>query len=281
MKIRLLFRFWLFKFWIAGLVGISMALTAMAVPELAITKTTPLDQQPFWKKKPDLMRRIREDRTVFVSVRRENMEKSDLTRFTMAAVGEVSRDKEFCFRASQDYPRLKDISDHFRSVNFDPATNQLVLVTEAMGYEAHMTFQILPVSEDWRSELQWQVILGHFKGMTGLIGFERVDATHTEMSMTAKYEAKEFPLPKVLMGFALEVIMKRVAEKMRAFIEAQPTIKDGHGVAYEPFAEGWLQGEAASGRPVDILLLPDRSMLVSDDFKGAIYRISYQAPIQH
>ena len=37
----------------------------------------------------------------------------------------------------------------------------------------------------------------------------------------------------------------------------------------------WLQGSEAWGRPVDILLMPDGALLVSDDRAGAIYRISY------
>jgi glucose/arabinose dehydrogenase len=43
----------------------------------------------------------------------------------------------------------------------------------------------------------------------------------------------------------------------------------------ETFAEGWLQGESAWGRPADVLVMPDGSLLVSDDLAGAIYRISY------
>jgi glucose/arabinose dehydrogenase len=50
----------------------------------------------------------------------------------------------------------------------------------------------------------------------------------------------------------------------------------GEAVSYEPFASGWLQNEQVSGRPVDVLVLGDGSMLVSDDFAGKIYRISYQ-----
>ena len=46
-------------------------------------------------------------------------------------------------------------------------------------------------------------------------------------------------------------------------------------VSYEPFAEGWLQGESNWGRPVDVLVMPDGSLLVSDDQAGLIYRISY------
>ncbi|XSG84443.1 MAG: PQQ-dependent sugar dehydrogenase [Methylohalobius sp. ZOD2] len=53
--------------------------------------------------------------------------------------------------------------------------------------------------------------------------------------------------------------------------------KDGEPVAEHVFAEGWLRPDGESfGRPVDILQLPDGSLLVSDDQRGVIYRIYYQ-----
>ena len=45
-------------------------------------------------------------------------------------------------------------------------------------------------------------------------------------------------------------------------------------VAYETFAEGWLQKGKPWGRPVAVLVTPDGALLVSDDHAGAIYRIS-------
>lgn len=54
-------------------------------------------------------------------------------------------------------------------------------------------------------------------------------------------------------------------------------LEDGKAVGYETFAEGWLNHDTqeAWGRPVDVLVLQDGSMLVSDDKGGMIYRISY------
>lgn len=43
----------------------------------------------------------------------------------------------------------------------------------------------------------------------------------------------------------------------------------------EVFAEGWLKGNRAWGRPVDVLIAPDGSLLVSDDAADLIYRIRY------
>jgi len=51
----------------------------------------------------------------------------------------------------------------------------------------------------------------------------------------------------------------------------------GKAISYEPFAQGWLQGQQAWGRPADVLVAPDGSLLVSDDSAGAIYRISYRS----
>ncbi|MGQ9800029.1 MAG: PQQ-dependent sugar dehydrogenase, partial [Ignavibacterium sp.] len=53
-------------------------------------------------------------------------------------------------------------------------------------------------------------------------------------------------------------------------------LNGNESLSYEPFAEGWLQGESVSGRPVDIKQMPDGSLLVSDDFANVIYRITYQ-----
>jgi glucose/arabinose dehydrogenase len=53
----------------------------------------------------------------------------------------------------------------------------------------------------------------------------------------------------------------------------------GKAAGYEVFADGWLEDEEVSGRPVDLLLLDDGSMLVSDDQNGVIYRITYTRPM--
>ena len=50
----------------------------------------------------------------------------------------------------------------------------------------------------------------------------------------------------------------------------------GNAVSYEPFAEGWLQGQTAWGRPADVVVAPDGSLLIADDTAGAIYRVRYR-----
>jgi len=45
--------------------------------------------------------------------------------------------------------------------------------------------------------------------------------------------------------------------------------------AVQPFLTGFLQNNAYIGRPVDVQVMKDGSLLVSDDFAGAVYRVTY------
>lgn len=55
------------------------------------------------------------------------------------------------------------------------------------------------------------------------------------------------------------------------------TLEGNEVVDYSVFAEGWLNPDnSAWGRPVDIEVMPDGALLVTDDSANAIYRISYE-----
>jgi len=51
--------------------------------------------------------------------------------------------------------------------------------------------------------------------------------------------------------------------------------KDGKMKSMEPLITGFLEDNKYIGRPVDVMQLKDGSILVSDDWNGAVYRVSY------
>ncbi|MGH9142459.1 MAG: PQQ-dependent sugar dehydrogenase, partial [Vicinamibacterales bacterium] len=63
---------------------------------------------------------------------------------------------------------------------------------------------------------------------------------------------------------------KKYADVAVAFVNAK-----GRVTSVEPFLTGFVKDNAYIGRPVDVMVMPDGSMLVSDDHAGAVYRISY------
>jgi len=90
------------------------------------------------------------------------------------------------------------------------------------------------------------------------------------------YTGKMFPAKYQGGVFAAEHGSWNRTKPIGARIVYTPVKSDGTVGETEIFAEGWLtpHGEYM-GRPVDVQPLQDGSLLVSDDFAGAIYRISY------
>lgn len=67
---------------------------------------------------------------------------------------------------------------------------------------------------------------------------------------------------------------KKVGYKL---VTVNTAVKAGEKPEYKTFAEGWSNSDdSVWGRPVDVLQLPDGSLLVSDDYAHAIYRITYK-----
>jgi len=63
---------------------------------------------------------------------------------------------------------------------------------------------------------------------------------------------------------------KYAADVVAVFLNPNGTVK-----SMEPFLTGLVENNAYLGRPVDVLVMKDGSLLVSDETNGAVYRISY------
>ncbi len=113
------------------------------------------------------------------------------------------------------------------------------------------------------------------------------DALFPEVEMDAHaadlglmfYRGSQFPLRYRGGIFSAQHGSWNRTEPIGARVMFTPLRSDGTAGAPEVFAAGWLTARGDYlGRPVDVQELGDGSILVSDDFAGAIYRISYRAP---
>ena len=92
----------------------------------------------------------------------------------------------------------------------------------------------------------------------------------------AFYTGQMFPEPYLNGSFSAQHGSWNRTKPVGARIMFTPIKPDGTADKPQIFAEGWLtENNEYLGRPVDVAVLPDGSLLVSDDTAGAIYRISY------
>ena len=65
-------------------------------------------------------------------------------------------------------------------------------------------------------------------------------------------------------------------ERKEGYDVLQVTPQEKGAALVETFAHGWLEGDNFWGRPVDVQVMRDGALLVSDDWNGAIYRIAHK-----
>ncbi len=194
----------------------------------------------FWEGKPKLEAKLRDERAVLVSVRTDKGvadPKADL--FTINGVGWVKRDAAVVFKLAQHYEQLKTVSEIFREVKFESKTNRVFVICQALGYQARMLLAIqtrsagpatasdtAAVGRNLPAQISFEVVDGHFLGLKGVMEFRELPsatrqtvASQTEVTFRVHHEAREIPIPRMLVGFALEVIVQKVAVKIRSHFE--------------------------------------------------------------
>jgi len=102
------------------------------------------------------------------------------------------------------------------------------------------------------------------------------DAHAADLGM-AFYTGKQFPAKYQNGFFSAQHGSWNRSKPIGARVLFTSLKSDGTADKTEIFADGWLDGDTGTyrGRPVDVAVLKDGSLLVSDDYAGAIYKISY------
>ena len=118
-------------------------------------------------------------------------------------------------------------------------------------------------------EYGWGHSCAEFTPPAGLLG------PHTASLGMRFYTGTQFPEAyRDAIFIAQHGSWNRTTKLGGAVVVAKPGA-DGKVAAVEPFLTGFLQDNKYVGRPVDVLVAKDGSLLVSDDYNGAIYRVSY------
>lgn len=185
---------------------------------------------PFWRTKPKVFKKITDERAIVVSVTADEKAPGPHT-LKMQGGGLTRRSAEFIFNETQKYEKLTQVSEHVREVKWDAQKKELYVHTEAFQYHARMTMTVEPIAaknvpggDGKTSRLQFKVIRGHFTGMEGAFTYEEFKPEATLMGFEATYKYINLPMPRFFIEFGLEVVLQKVAARMRTYLENQPRL---------------------------------------------------------
>jgi hypothetical protein len=185
---------------------------------------------PFWKAKPKVYKKIREEREIIVSVKTID-DKSAVSPapphiMRLFGGGTIAVPKGFAFKQAKNFKNLEKMSEHIKTAQWNEKTQTLFMHSEAFNYHARMNMQVKFTESPEKDGIHFKIISGIFTGMEGRIEFAALPLTagkgeSSEIALAAGYRYSKFPIPAFFLEFGLEVVMQKIAGRMRTFIEEE------------------------------------------------------------
>ena len=197
----------------------------------------PKSQPPFWKRNAKIYQKVKSERLVAVSVRAKSVRKPEETlaqkpkaesvtrssqfrrQLKMAGVGHIAVSSQFAYRVITQYDGLKHMSSYIVESQWDEAKKELFFHTKALGYHARMWLRLNSEFKSESGKVMFLVVRGVFKGLSGELKLRELSSRNSEVTLEANYFYNEVPIPQVFLDFGLEMVLQKMAARMRGYIE--------------------------------------------------------------
>lgn len=203
-------------------IGLGIALLNLcALSELSFARSkAEFPKRPFWQKKPETLRKMEDERAIFVTVETVSpKEKGAPHALQILGAGWVHRPRQLSYARLKEFSEWPKIHPVIKAAQFNAETKRLFLHMEAFKYEAKMILSTSFQSSAKEDVIHFFVEEGTFKGMRAAIRFQDAKSRKTEVALAAQYDYTQLPLPLFFVEFGLEVVFQKIAEKMRTYIE--------------------------------------------------------------
>ncbi len=172
--------------------------------------------QPFWKTKPEVYRKIVEERAVIVSAQSS-------PKIKLNGGGIVDAPSKFAFDEIQNYQKLDESLDIIKNVEWHKNSSEIDLDVSMLGLSTHLLVAVMPSATDAKPLfLKFEIKKGWMRGLVGQLDLGDLDNRKTEVGFTAEFPGEdENYFSRVFSSLTLEGIMKRTAQSLRAHVESE------------------------------------------------------------
>lgn len=187
-----------------------------------------METLPWWNRKEKVLKQIREERAVVVSVVTRGISSSPVSKrgqqarkqLKLSGAGLIEAPPEFSSNRIREFYRLKELSQYVKESTFNQRQKQLFLHVAAFDYHARMLMEIFFNDQlKGRRQILFHVVAGTLSGMKGVVEIRDIERLKSEFSMTALYDYDKLPIPQLFVEFGLEMVLKQMAEKIRSMVE--------------------------------------------------------------
>lgn len=171
-------------------------------------------EEPFWRAKEKVYQRI-ENREVIVSVSSQEAPAGG-HHLVIRGGGQVNAPCGVVAKSAQNYEPMAKASGYLDDAKFNADSSILEGHIRAYGLKSKLEMKLQNLNPD----IAYEILTGPLKGLNGR--FQFLDAgKKCDVGMTGDFSYEKFPVPQFFLRFGMEVMLQRMAGKIRAYAEEQ------------------------------------------------------------
>lgn len=173
-------------------------------------------EKPFWQSKEKAVERI-ENREILVVVKSAPKDKGK--KLVAQGGGRILAPAGFTFERALEFDQLPKLSSYIQEAAFDEKTQRLTIKVSAYGYRDKMRVKLDIRAKASPQEIGFEVMEGALKGFSGLFWFQPLGPGTSEVGLEGTLSYETLPVPKIFLEFGMEVVLQRLAGKLRRYAE--------------------------------------------------------------
>jgi len=174
---------------------------------------------PFWKSKPEIYKKMKDDRYIPVSAHTSDVGADK--KLSVVVAGIIHAPVEFANSRIIQYDEYPKFLSYIVASPYDKTTSNIFLHGAILGYHVQMTIHVTAEKSGDNEVIKWKSVAGGFIGMEGIINEVPIDKDHTEISLDSTYIGKTIAIPAFILDRGLEFAAQRTASSMRSHIESE------------------------------------------------------------
>lgn len=174
-------------------------------------------EEPFWRAKEKVYSKI-QNREIIVSVKSETRKDGPKNQLSIKGGGQVDVPCAFAYETSKNYETFAMESGFVEKCKYDSSTQNMDATLSVFGYKSDIGVKIL--SED--QALKYEMLKGPFKGMKGDFKFLPTgNSKKCDIGLGGDFAYDKFPIPQMFLRFGMEVMLQRMAGRLRSYVEKE------------------------------------------------------------
>lgn len=171
--------------------------------------------QPFWKTKPEVYRKIVEERAIVVSAQSS-------PKIRLRGGGIINTADDFAFEEIQKYEKLDEHLNLISNLKWQKESSNIELDVHVLGFKAHLLVHVTPSAPDVKPPiLKFEVLKGLLEGLVGELTFTSLKNNQTEVGIDASTDEEKGFFSRTFWSLTLEGVMKKTAESIRSYLESE------------------------------------------------------------